>query len=85
MGGCGRDDFPAKPALGQQRQAPAMIEVGMCEQHKIDVGRIEAEVAGIFLGDLAAALVEPTVDQYTPASAFDEVARTRHVAVSPMK
>ncbi len=57
----------------------------MREQHKIDSGRIEAKVAGIFLGDLAAALVGPTVDQYTPASAFDEVARTRHVAVSPMK
>jgi len=62
-----------------------MIEVGMREQHKIDAGRIEAKVAGIFLGDLAAALVEPTIDQYSPAGAFDEVARTRHVAVSPMK
>ncbi|GEM_PF-6517321 len=57
----------------------------MREQHKIDAGRIEAKVAGIFLGDLAAALVEPTIDQYSPAGAFDEVARTRHVAVSPMK
>jgi len=59
--------------------------VGMREQHKIDAGRIEAKVAGIFLGDLAAALVEPTIDQYTPTGAFDEVTRTRHVAVSPMK
>jgi hypothetical protein len=62
-----------------------MIEVGMREQHKIDAGRVEAKVAGIFLGDLAAALVESTIDQYSPAGAFDEVARTRHVAVSPMK
>jgi len=50
-----------------------MIEVGMREQHKIDASRIEAKIAGIFLGDLAAALVEPTINQYTPARAFDEV------------
>jgi len=62
-----------------------MIEVGMREQHKIDAGRIEAKVTGIFLGDLAAALIEPTIDQYTPAGTSDEVTRTRHVAVSPMK
>ena len=62
-----------------------MIEMGMRQQHKIDAGRIEAKLAGIFLGDLAATLIEPTIDQYMPAGALDEVARTRHVAISPMK
>jgi hypothetical protein len=46
----------------------------MRQQHKIDSGRIEAKVAGVFLGDLAATLIEPAIDQHTPAGAFDEVA-----------
>ena len=62
-----------------------MIEMGMRQQYEIDAGRIEAKVAGIFLGDLAATLIEPTIDQHTPAGALDEVTRTRHVAISPMK
>src|SRR5262249_6281296 len=84
-GGHRRDDFAAKPALGQQRQPPAMIEMGMRQQYKIYAGRIEAKVASIFLGDLAATLIEPTIDQDMPASALDEVARTRDVAISSMK
>jgi hypothetical protein len=62
-----------------------MVKVGMRQQNKIDAGRIETKVAGIFLGDLAAALMEPAIDQYTPAGAFDEVARPGNVAISPMK
>jgi hypothetical protein len=62
-----------------------MIKVGMREQHKIDAGRIEAKVAGIFLCDLAATLIEPAIDQYAPAGALDEVARPRDVAISAMK
>ena len=47
-----------------------MIEVGMRQQDKIDAGRIGAKVTGIFLGDLAAALIEPTIDEkYRPAHA----------------
>jgi hypothetical protein len=73
-GGAGRDDLAAKPALGQQRQAPAMIEVGVRQQHDIDAGGIEAEVAGVFLGELAAALKEAAIDQDAPTGAFDEMA-----------
>jgi hypothetical protein len=51
-----------------------MIEVGVRQQHNIDAGGIETEVAGIFVGELAAPLIEPAVDQKTPAGAFDEVA-----------
>jgi hypothetical protein len=51
-----------------------MIEVGMRQQHKINAGRIEAKVVGVFIGDLAASLIEPAIDQHTPAGAFDEVA-----------
>ena len=63
VGGHGRDDFAAKPALGQQRQPPAMIEMGVRQQHKIDAGGIETKVAGIFLRELAATLIEPAIDQ----------------------
>ena len=51
-----------------------MIEVGVRQQHEIDAGRIETEVAGIFLGEIAAALIEPAIDQNAPAGAFDEMA-----------
>ena len=70
----GRNDFAAKPAFGQQRQPPAMIKVGVRQQHKIDAGGIETKVAGIFLCEIAAALIEPTIDQEVPAGTFDEVA-----------
>jgi hypothetical protein len=73
-GGHGRDDFAAKPAFGQQWQPPAMIKVGVRQQHKIDAGRIKTKVAGIFLCDLAATLIEPAIDQKAPAGALDEVA-----------
>jgi hypothetical protein len=62
-----------------------MIKMGMRQQHNIDAGWIEAKVAGIFLCDLAAALMQPAIDQYAPAGAFDEVARPGDVAISPMK
>ena len=83
--GRGRDDFAAKSALGQQGQPPAMIEVGMRQQHKIDANGVETKVAGIFLCDLAATLIEPAIDQKTPAGTFDEVARPSNVAISPVK
>jgi hypothetical protein len=51
-----------------------MIEVGVRQQRKIDAGGIETEVAGVFLGERAAALIEPAVDQNAPAGAFDQVA-----------
>jgi len=57
----------------------------MRQQHKIDAGRIEAKVPSIFLGYLATTLIEPAIDQHTLVGAFEEVTRTRHVAVSPMK
>ncbi len=57
----------------------------MRQEHKVDASRIEAKVAGIFLSDLAATLIEPAIDQDTPTGAFDEVARPRHVAISPVK
>jgi hypothetical protein len=85
VGGCRRDDFPAEPPPGQERQPPAMIEMGMRQQYKINAGRIEAKIAAIFFGDLAGTLIEAAVDQHPAAGAFDEVARTRHVAVCPMK
>jgi hypothetical protein len=48
--------------------------MGMRQQHKIYAGGVEAEVAGIFLGEFATPLVEAAIDQKSPAGAFDEVA-----------
>src|ERR1051326_1791861 len=85
VGGHRRDDLDAKGALGQERQPPAMIEVGVRQQHKIEALGIESEVAGVFVGELAAALVEPAIDQDAPAGAFDEVARPGDVAIGAVK
>jgi hypothetical protein len=43
----------------------------MRQQHPIDAGGIEAEVTGILLGDLAAALIKPAIDQDVLAYTLD--------------
>jgi hypothetical protein len=73
VSGRGGDDFAPKPALGQQRQPPAMIEMGVRQQHKIDAGGVETKAAGIFLVKFPAALIESAIDQKSPAGAFDEM------------
>jgi hypothetical protein len=62
-----------------------MIEVRVRQQHEVDGGRIEPEVAGIIIGDLAAALKQSAVDEDALAGAFDEVARAGHIAIGAMK
>src|SRR5579863_1755206 len=62
-----------------------MIKVGMRQQHKVDTGGIETKVAGVFFRELAAALIEPAVDQKAPARALDKVTRPGDVAISAMK
>jgi hypothetical protein len=57
----------------------------MRQQHKIDTGGIETEVGGIIDSKLAAALMEPAVDQKAPPGALDEVAGPGDVAISAMK
>ena len=40
-GRAGRDDLAAEPALGEERQAPAMIEMRVGQQHHVDRRRME--------------------------------------------
>ena len=77
----GHNDGAAKTALGEQRQSPAMIEVGMRQQHKVNSGGVKPEVAGISSRDLTATLIKAAIDQDALARAFDEVTRTGHVAM----
>ena len=69
----------------QQWQAAAVIQMGMGQQHEIDGGGIKAERLGIFLGQLASALVEATIDQNPAAGAFNEVAGTGDAAVGAVE
>jgi hypothetical protein len=56
-------DGPRVAVADQQRQQPAVVEVGMRQQHGVERGRLERErdpVADRFVG---AALEHPAVDQ----------------------
>ena len=65
---------PRKPCAYEQRNAPAMIEVRVSEQHDVDVARIEAEVGAVFLVDLLAPLVEAAIDQQLQAARLEPMA-----------
>ena len=75
-GGGGRNDLATKPALLQQRYAPAMIEMGMGEQQHVDRGGVEAEGAGVFLVEFATALIEAAIDQDALPARFQQMTGT---------
>src|SRR5665647_1882455 len=62
--GCGGDDLAAESPLGQQRQAPAVIQVGMGKEYEINLFWIETERLAVLFLNLAAALIQTAVDQY---------------------
>ncbi len=82
---CGRDDLAAKTARDQQRDAPAMIEMRVRQQQVIDIPGFESERLPVFLLDLAAALIETTVDQDALPGAFHQVTGAGHATGRPMK
>ena len=55
------------------------------QQHKIDAGGVEAEIVGILLVEIAAALQHATVDKQMPPAAFDHMARAGDAAVGAVK
>ncbi len=77
--GGGGDDLSAKAAIDQQRNAPAMVEVGMGQQQVVDACRVEPEVIGIVFFELAAPLVEAAVHQNAGSGAFEQMAGAGHV------
>jgi len=74
-----------KPALDEEWQAAAVIEVGVGERDVVDAGSIEAERLGVLLHELTPALVEAAVDQDAPPSTFDQVAGTRDLTVGTVE
>ena len=81
----GGDDLAAKATLGEQRQAPAMIEMGVGEQDEVDRRRLEAEGVGVVLGEFAAALEHAAIDEDALSRAFDQVTGTGDRAVGAME
>jgi hypothetical protein len=57
----------------------------MCQQYVVDAGGIEAEWRGIFLVQLAAALMEPAVNQDTLAGTFDQMTGPGDTAIGTME
>ena len=69
----GGDDLAAKTPLHQERQPPAMIEMGMGQEHKIDRARVKSERDGILLLKLTTALEQAAIDQDAPPRHFQEM------------
>ena len=79
--------YTSEPAQAphQQRQAPAMIEMGMGEKNDIDLARIETETARVLLIEFARTLIEPAIDQDAQSGRFDEMAGTGDAAIGAVK
>ena len=73
-GGVGIDG-PAEAALAQQRQAPAVVDVGVAQDHCVDLRRIERERRPIALVGGRAALDHAAVEQQAAAAHGQYVAR----------
>jgi hypothetical protein len=58
-----RVDGPAEAGLDQQRQEPAMIEVGVGQDDRVKLGRFEAERDPVADRLIGAALEHPAIDQ----------------------
>src|SRR5579883_2286042 len=81
----GGDHLAPEALLDQQRQAPAMIEMGMGEEQEIDRCRIEAERLGILLFELPGALPKSAIDQNTPTTTFHHMTRAGDLAIRTVK
>ena len=73
-----RVDRPAKAALHQQRQAPAVIDVRVAEHHRVDARGIERKRAAIAPRRVGAALDHAAVEQYLAAGRAHDVAGPGH-------
>ncbi len=62
-----------------------MVEMGMCQQNKIDGRRVEPEGFGIFVIEFAASLTHAAIDQDALAETFDQMTGTRHVTGCAVK
>ena len=81
----GGDDLAAEAALVKQRDAPAMVEMGVGQQQRVDRRRVEAERRRVFVVEVAAALEEAAVDENALAAGLDEMARAGDVAIGAVE
>ena len=79
--GIGGDDLAAKPALDEQRNPAAMVEMRMGQHQHVDRPRVEGERLGVGRALLAPALKHAAIDENSSARRLDQVARSRHAAV----
>ena len=70
----GADDLTLETALDQQRNASAVVEMGVGQQQVVDAGGIEAEGGRVLFIEFPPALVHAAVDENPLAGAFDHVA-----------
>ena len=61
-----------KPIQTQQRQVSAVVDVGMCQQHRIDVPRFNPQRGAVAQPQLLVALEQTAVDQNALAVMLNE-------------
>ena len=72
-GGGGGVDVSAVALAGEVGEIPAVVDVGVGEDHGGEVGRVEGEMFVAVVGFLAVPLVKPAVEQDALAIDLDEV------------
>ena len=72
-----RVDGSREPELRKARKQAGVIDVGVGEQHKVDLGRIEGEAGTVLCVFLGAPLMHAAVHQEHGRTRLHEVARTR--------
>ena len=70
-------DRPAKAAVDEERQAPAVIEMTVGQEDRVDLGRIERKRLLVELCDVVS-LERPAVDEDPPPARLDPMAAARH-------
>ncbi len=81
-GEAGRVDFPVETILRHQRQAAAVVDVGVRADHEIHRGGLKGQDTVILI---APALQKPAVDQKSLSVHVDAVAASRHFLVGAEK
>src|SRR4029077_8394513 len=69
------DDLAAKAVLHEERQSPTMVEVRVGQQQEVERRRVEAEVGGVFLFEIATALENATIHEQAPPGTLQQVTR----------
>ena len=75
------DDLALEAAPDQQRDTPAVVQVRMGQQQDVDGLRVEAEIGGVLLVDLASALEQAAVHQDAQPADLHQVAGAGHCPV----